>query len=318
MNIEELIKTIESEQKRVKDELHSAEGMARLEAVARDYKGEYELISSREIEEEIKKLPEKKMHMCGVGSIDELTGGFREQMLISLAAHSGHGKTAMGLFLTEKYKELNPVFIALEQSAEELIEQRRANSQFVPFFYTNKTYAARIRPDWLESRVIEGIAKFNSKFIVIDHLGYTDPHERYDRDQEHLRIERKMQDIKNIAKRWSVIILVLVHIVQLDESQPPSLASLKGSSAIKQESDKVILLWRKNEIAKKIRLYHKETLFSVQKNRWSGTNGNVGLLFEPSTGKYLPEEKDGWVAQMEKMANQQSNQQSDADSQFDG
>lgn len=313
MNTEELIKAIENEQKKVDEEYQSAEGMARLEKVALEYKGEYELISSEQIREEIAKRPEKKMHMCGVASIDALTGGFREQMLIGLAAHSGHGKTAMGLFFTERYKDLNPVFIALEQSAEELIEQRIAHGQFVPFFYTNKTYAARVRPDWIESRVIEGIAKYNSRFIVIDHLGYVDPAQKYDRDQEHLRIERKMQDIKNIAKRWNVIIIVLVHIVQLDESQPPSLLSLKGSSAIKQECDKVILLWRNNEIKKKLRIYRNEVLFSLQKNRWSGNNGNIGLMFEQETGNYVPE-TNGWVEQMEEMARMQS----DADRQFDG
>lgn len=302
MNIEALIKDIESAKSKVENELHSEEGMLRLQQVAKEYKGEYELVSSEDLREEIEKRPKKKMHLMGVPVIDELLGGLREQMLISLAAHSGHGKTAAALFFTEKYKQLEPVFIALEQSAEELIEQRIENGQFVPHFYTNKTYAARVRPDWIEKRVIEGIAKYNSRLVVIDHLGYVDCDAKHDRDPEHLRIERKMQDLKNIAKRWNVIIIVLVHITQLDESTPPSLLNLKGSSAIKQESDKVILLWRKNRQYRKVRKYDNETLLSLQKNRWSGKNGNVGLLFQPETGHYV--EWNDWVADMEKLAEQ--------------
>lgn len=298
--IDELIANIASEKKRVQSELHSAEGLLRLQEVAKAYEGEYRLISSEEIKNEIADRPVKKMHMTGNVLIDDLIGGLREQMLVGLAAHSGHGKTAMGLFLTEKYKQLNPVFIALEQSAEELVEQRTANGQFIPHFYTNKTYASRVRPEWIEQRVIEGIAKFNSRLIVIDHLGYVDPEQKNDKDQEHLRIERKMQSLKTIAKRWNVIILVLIHISQLDESTPPNLLNLKGSSAIKQECDKVILLWRKNRMYRKIRLYDNETLFSLQKNRWTGKNGAVGLLFEPETGQYV--EWNGWVEAMEKMA----------------
>jgi len=299
-DIEQLIARIAREKEKAEQKLHSEQGMARLQEVAAQYSGEYALISSVEIAQELSERPKKQMHLSGVEPIDNLTGGFREQMLISLAAHSGHGKTAMGLFLTEKYKALNPIFIALEQSPEELIEQRTDNGQFVPFFYTNKTYASRVRPDWIEERVIEGIAKYNSRFVVIDHLGYVDPDKQHDRDPDHIRIERKMQAIKNIAKRWNVIILILVHITQIDEGTPPSLLNLKGSSAIKQESDKVILLWRKNRLYRKLRVYDDETLFSLQKNRWSGKNGNTGLLFQPATGHYV--EWNGWVEDMEKMA----------------
>jgi len=303
MEIEQLIQSIQNQKKKVESDIHSAEGMVRLQQVAQEYKGEYELISSEEIKKEIDSRPKKQMHIMGVPALDELLGGLREQMLISLAAHSGHGKTAMGMWITEKYKQLNPIMIALEQSAEELIEQRTENGQFVPHFYTNKTYAARVKPDWIEQRIIEGIAKFNSRLVVIDHLGYTDCDKKYDRDPEPLRIERKMQDLKNIAKRWNVIIIVLVHIVQLDESIPPSLVSLKGSSAIRQESDKVILLWRKNKMKGKVRTYFNETLFSLQKNRWSGKNGNLGLWFDQDTGEYTVE--NSWVAQMEKLAEQE-------------
>ena len=303
MEIEQLIQSIQTQKKKVESDIHSAEGMVRLQQVAQEYKGEYELISSDEIQKELATRPKKQMHIMGVPALDELLGGLREQMLISLAAHSGHGKTAMSMWITEKYKQLNPIMIALEQSAEELIEQRTENGQFVPHFYTNKTYAARVKPDWIEQRIIEGIAKFNSRLVVIDHLGYTDCDKKYDRDPEPLRIERKMQDLKNIAKRWNVIIIVLVHIVQLDESIPPSLVSLKGSSAIRQESDKVILLWRKNKMKGKVRTYFNETLFSLQKNRWSGKNGNLGLWFDQDTGEYTVE--NSWVAQMEKLAEQE-------------
>lgn len=87
---------------------------------------------------------------------------------------------------------------------------------------------------------------------------------------------------------------------------PPSLVNLKGSSAIKQESDKVILLWRKNKVYRKIHTYENETLFSLQKNRWSGKNGSIGLLFQPDNGQYI--EWNGWVEAMEKLAKEVENE----------
>lgn len=303
MEIEQLIKKIQSEKERAKAETHSDEGLLRLQEVASQYNGEFRLVWSDDLQKEIEARPKKQMHMTGVAIIDDLLGGLREQMMIGLAAHSGHGKTAMGLYLLKQYEYLNPVMIPLEQSNEELIEQRLANGQFVPRFLSPAKHSARVRPDWIEERVVEGIAKYNSRMIVIDHLGYIDPDAKYDREQEPLKIERKLQEIKNIAKRWNVIIIVLVHITQLDEGIPPSLLNLKGSSAIKQECDKVILLWRKNEQKQKVRVYQNETLFSLQKNRWSGKNGNIGLAFEPQTGNYT--ESNEWVKNMMEAAEQQ-------------
>lgn len=303
MEVEDLIKRIATAKAEIHKDKYSAAGLLKLQQVASAYNGEYKLIWSDDLQKELASRPQKAMHKTGVLPIDDLLGGLREQMMIGLGAHSGHGKTAMGLYLLKKYEYLNPILIPIEQSSEELIEQRSANGQFVPLFLSPEKHSARVRPDWIEERIVEGIAKYNSKMIVIDHLGYVDPDEKYDRDQEPLRIERKLQDIKNLAKRWNVIIVVLIHITQLDESTPPSLLNLKGSSAIRQECDKVILLWRRNELKGKVRIYKNEVLFSLQKNRWSGKNGNVGLLFNPATGDYeIDKGTTSWVKSMETAA----------------
>lgn len=301
MTPEQLIAKIKEEKAKVGNDIASNQGLLRLQEVAAAYDGEYRLVWSDTLLEAIKARPQRAMHKMGIPMLDDLLGGLREQMMVGVAAHSGHGKTAMGLFMMQKYESLNPVMIPLEQSNEELIEQRLANGQFVPRFLSPEKHAARVRPDWLEMRIVEAIAKYDSRLIVIDHLGYVDCDAKYDRDPEPLRIERKLQDIKNLAKKWNVIILVLIHITQLEEGTPPSLVNLKGSSAIRQECDKIIMLWRKNAMKNKVRVYENETLFSLQKNRWSGRNGNVGLTFDPETGNY--EVNNSWVKSMEDMAN---------------
>src|SRR5690606_2299248 len=118
------IKKIESDKTRLKGEKLSDEGMLKLQEVMERYEGEYKLVWSDTVQEELKSRPKKAMHMSGIPLIDDLLGGLREQMMIGLAAHSGHGKTAMGLYLLKQYEYLNPILIPLEQSTEELIEQR--------------------------------------------------------------------------------------------------------------------------------------------------------------------------------------------------
>ncbi len=127
MSALDLIKRIESEKKSLKDELYNAEGLLRLQETMAAYDGEYQLVWSYDLLKEMADRPQLKMHKTGVGLIDDLIGGFREQQLITIGGDTGHGKTSVGLFLVEQLASLNPLVIPLEQSGEELIAQREEN-----------------------------------------------------------------------------------------------------------------------------------------------------------------------------------------------
>lgn len=280
----------------------SDEGMERLKATMAEYDGEYRLVWSDDLLLELLARPKRETYKTGVETLDEVTGGFMEKQVITIAAHSKHGKTAFGLFLLDKLQDMNPVMIPLEQSNEELVEQLHGNGWKIPKFLSPTRLAARVSTDWIEERVVEGIAKYNTKLVLIDHLGYiNDMDGDYKRENLAYRIEKMMQNLKNIAKKWDVVVVLLVHIVKADEGKPPSLEDLKGSQSILGESDKVIMLWRKNSLKKKIRVYEDKTLVSILANRRNGRNGNVGLRFE--NGTYL--EDNTWVQSMVDAANRE-------------
>lgn len=313
-SVDDLINRIAKEKQNVIQEKYSAEGLAKLKEIAKSYDGEFKLVWSDDLLEEIQKRPVVEAHKSGLLKLDEITGGFKEKQLIVLSAHTKHGKTAMALFLMDRLNKLNPVLIPLEQSNEELVQQLHDNGYKIPRFLSPKRLATRVSVDWIEERVVEGIAKYNSKFVVIDHLGYIDDNGgngKYAKENLAYRIGRIMQDLKNIAKKWDVVVLVLVHISQTDDIKPPTIKDLKGSSSIGQESDKVILLWRKSTAHGKVRIYENKTMVSVVLNRQTGKTGSVGLEFDVATGLYI--ENNGWVESMEKMAQREV----DVSSQFD-
>jgi len=308
MNIDDLIKKIETEKKSLKDSIVSDEGLERLKAVAREYSGEYELVWAKDTEEEIKNRPKRTSHKSGVEELDNLTGGFRPQQMIGIGAQSGHGKTAFGLYLLKQYEALNPVLLPLEQSSEELIEQRMENKQFIPNYLSPKKHSAHVDPDWIEQRIVEAIAKHNSKMIMIDHMGYIEVGADYRREGEHLRIEKKLQALKHLAIKWNVVIVILIQLQQMEEEQAPQLRDLKGSSAIRQECDQIIFLWRNNQKSGKARAYDSKVLVSMQKNRFTGLNGNAGANFDFPTGEYqfTPEAKE-WSENLERKAKENVN-----------
>lgn len=307
MNVDDLIKKIQKEQKRTDEELQSTEGLARLQQVMEQYQGDYELVWSDDLLKEIQERPQKPIHNTGVANLDELTGGFREQQLITISAGSKHGKTAFGIFLMDQMEHLKPVLIPLEQSNEEIVEQRYENGHSIPRFLSPRNLAAKMTVEWIEHRIIEGIAKYGTKMVVIDHLGYIDDfgdNEKYKKENLAYRIQQIMQGLKMVAKRWNVVIMLQCHISQTDESNPPTRKDLKNSSAIEQESDIVILLWRKNYVHNKVRIYDNKVLVSIPANRRTGGTGNIGLTFNNETGMY--DEDDSWVKQMEAVAEQEA------------
>lgn len=303
MEIDDIINKISQEKKKAENEVSNADGLLRLQEVAASYEGEYQLIWSDDLLKDIQERPKQTLYQTGIPSLDEIIGGFREQQLISIGAHSKHGKTTFGTWLLEKMEPLNPVMIPLEQSNEEIVTQRHENGYTIPRFLSPTRLASQVTVDWIEERIIEGIAKYNTKFILIDHLGYIDnygPDGKYKRENLAYRIGEVMRSLKGIAKRWNVVIVLLVHISQKDESKPPTLEDIKNSSDILQESDMVIMLWRKNEQHKKVRVYENKTLVSVLANRRTGNNGNIGLSFDKKTGGY--ESDNDWVKDMEEIA----------------
>jgi len=306
MNIDELIKKIEADKANLVNSIVSDEGLERLKAVAKEYSGEYQLVWSKDTEEEIKNRPKRETHKSGVKELDELTGGFRPQQMIGIGAQSGHGKTAFGLWVLKQYEKLNPVLLPLEQSSEELIEQRLENGQFVPQYLSPKKHSAHVDPDWIEQRIVEAIAKYNSKMIMLDHMGYVEVGDDYRRESEPLRIEKKLQAIKHLAIKWNVVIVILIQLSQMEEEQAPQLRDLKGSSAIRQELDQVILLWRNNQKVGKARAYDNKVLVSMQKNRFTGINANAGAEFDFKSGEYkfTPATKE-WANNLEAKAKEE-------------
>lgn len=299
MTVNELLERIEKERGTLKAELYDSEGLLRLQQTMAEYDGEYKLVWSDELARELEGRTEIPTHKTGLPLLDEVIGGFREQQLITIGGDTGHGKTSVGMFFVEQFADLSPLVIPLEQSNEELVSQRIQNGYSVPKFLSPRSLADRVTVDWIEERVVEGIAKYNTKLVLIDHLGYINDFGKegeFKRENVAYRIGQVMKGLKNVAKKWNVIILLLVHISQHDEGKPPSREDIKNSSDIAQESDMVMLVWRKNALKKKVRVYENRTLLSVQKNRRTGKNGNIGLAFNTTTGRY--EEDNGWVASM--------------------
>lgn len=288
-DIEKLIASLESEVKQSKDEEYKESALLRLQKIAETYQGDDRMVSSLELWEQIKNQPEEVKMMTGMESLDSILGGFRPKQLIVLSGITKHGKTTFAIDMTVNLQKENPAWLPFEEPAEDLILKFKERNEEPPLFFTPMQMKDRT-VTWVEKKIIEGKAKFNTKIVFIDHLHYL--LEVNGGETKEQAVSRVMYDLKTLCKKWDVIIVLLAHLRKVELNKHPNLEDLKDSSAIGQVADTVMFLWRvtrKKRGSKEVEISNCAHL-SIQANRRTGRTGNIKLVFHD--GRYHEENWD--------------------------
>lgn len=247
------------------------------------YSGEDRVVSSEDYLLHLQELRERrgnKTFMTGIPKLDEIIGGFKEGQLIVLSAPTGQGKTHFLQSLTNNFaKDGTPcLWFNFEVAGEEFFE--RFNGEVPTFYLPKKIKGSSL--DWLKKRILEGIAKFNTKIIFIDHLHFLLEMEDLAKAKNlSLLIGMLMRELKKIAIKTDTIIFLVSHMKKSLLEKTPTIEDLRDSSFVAQESDLVLMLWRhkiKNSESPTGWEFTNESRLIVEKNRRTGKLGYVKLL----------------------------------------
>lgn len=278
MNTTEILNQLEEEIRKETDSLEKNEALIELERVVKEYNGDDRVISSEELIEEIKNQPLKEKFYSGFASLDAKMEGFEMGESIFFTGITKHGKTSMCMELSVRFKAQNPLWLSFEEKPIDLIRKFQQKTGEYPHFFTprqnEKTDLA-----WLEKKIIESKIKYGTKVVFIDHIGFVSDAERGKDDTEASRLERISRAVHSLAVKWDVLIFLLGHLTKVSVSQNPDIENIKGSSAMAQEADLTMLVWRKTErLNGKIEIGN-ETNLSLQANR-RGHTGNIEFMYE--------------------------------------
>ena len=275
MKISDFILQLEKEIKDTVEEEYKAEQLLRLQEVAKEYNGEDKLISSLDILKQMQDRPTPAFLKSGFNGLDDILGGFLPKQLIVVSAATKSGKTSFCVDLTIRLKEHNPMWLPFEESAEELIQKFLDRNEQPPLFYTPERMSGNTLL-WVEKKVIEAKAKFDSKIIFIDHLHFIVP---ITTERQDLAIGQAMRELKRIARQWNVVIVLIAHLKKTKVETQPDLEDLRDSSFIAQEADTVLMLWRETKRQNgKIEITNNVNV-SVQANRRTGKTGNIQMVY---------------------------------------
>ena len=282
--MDNIIKKLENEIITTQKDLKQTESLVRLKEIAKVYRGEDKIISFNEIAERIRNEKEETKFMSGYVGLDNLLKGFRPQQLIVVSALTGSGKTSFLMDMTCKLKEQNPLWFPFEEGAEELIRKFLERGEEPPKAFTPENMKSNTM-EWIESKIVESIAKYDTHIIFIDQLDFIVSMKG---ENHSLNVGQTMRDLKGLAKKWNVVIFIICHLTKARMDNQPTLEDLKGSSSIGQEADSVILLWRESKRQGAEMIITNNVNISVQKNRRHGKTGNIRMVYE--NGKFIEQE----------------------------
>lgn len=241
----------------------------------------------------------------GIKKLDIMTGGWKENELVVVAARTSVGKTAFGCELSLAALEDNKkvLFFSQEMKAEAVMQRLIANIAEVPLkLIIDKTASKeqkiawqkamdymKKKDLWIDDRGSLNSAQVRAKarkfkrgqgldVIVLDYIQRMAPMDgRVPREQQ---VAEMVTSLKNLGMELNIPIIALAQLNRgADElNREPRLSDLRDSGAIEQESDVVLLLWRKNDDP-------AETVVSVAKQR-QGPIGPVPLTFNPQIQKF--------------------------------
>jgi len=288
MNVENILKNIEKEIKSTQQGIEQAESLERLMEVAKAYKGEDKVVSFREIYDRILSRPLVEKLYTGWTNLDNLLSGFRRKQLIILSGIMKHGKTSFAMDMSSKLPYLKPLWLAQEESLEELMEKyiERGEQPPVGFGPENSSF---VNTAWVEFKIIEAFSKYKCEIVFIDNIDFLRPREFNRNDSKADRIEQTVRELKLLAKRLNVIIVLIVHVTKASKADSnPTFEDLKGSVSIGQLADKAILVWRETKRGNNGELeITNNTNVSVQLNR-QGKTGNVKMVYD--NGRFTEQE----------------------------
>ena len=273
MDIQDIDKTLTD----LDEHADSDEERKRIVELYKNYKGSDEVITAEEYQKIV--VREQVLYRVGSGitELDKIVEGFRPGNVIIISGPTKQGKTTFCQTLTENFtkQDFKCLWFFFDTPAIEVIERFKD----VPIFYLPKRNKPEKKIKWIEEKIIEGLVKYDTRLIFVDHLGFLTQFTSQI-DNRATELTSIVRELKEIAIRWNVTIFLNHHIRSIDSESTPNWGHLKDSSGPAQDSDITIMVWRERKKAEFGVDFTDNGYVSVQLHRRTGKTGTVRMKFK--------------------------------------
>lgn len=191
----------------------------------------------------------------GFSKFDEKLNGLCTSEVTVISGKTGEGKTTFAESWINGILKHNPdvkaCLFSFEVPARSLLAKYKDSPQ-LKFYLPLQLETSNI--SWLEERIWESAVKENCRLFMLDHLHFLI--DMAERQNMSLNIGKLMRDLKRIAMKLNISIILIAHqakgaTAQGRKQEDPSLENIRDSTFIAQEADNVILIWRRVNFTEK-------------------------------------------------------------------
>jgi replicative DNA helicase len=262
-----------------------------------EYTGDDRVVSSMEYLEIYKPIDRVTLY-SGIKDLDDAVRGFQPGELIVISGPTAMGKTLLAdtMIRTMRKEAHFSLLFTFEVTAETIAKEHNTPESvlFLPLQHVAMDL------EWLRKRCLEAKLKYNCEAIYIDHLHYLiDMGGRLNMSLEIGRVMRFLK--KEIALAMNLCVFIVCHVGKLNFEVEPSIYHIRDSSLIAQESDTVLMVWRRKDKdytgASVDSLLQGLATIKIEKARRSGVMGKKipirkeGHILIQSTDEPEPETK---------------------------
>lgn len=233
---------------------------------------------------EVAKLfkPSTEVFPIGISEFDTaMDGGFRGGELVIISGPTGMGKTLYAQVLTTNLNKVSipNLWFTYEMSPWYLKEKfvKMGETSKSPIYSPVQLLDGTIK--FIDQEIKEAIEEYACKVIFIDHLHYLIPLQNV--GNSSLMIGGIVRELKKIAIKRDVIIVLIAHTKKIYQDEKLDLSSIRDSSLVSQESDYVFLVERlkREENTKKLDTKPVDTIWTNNTKIQLAKNRRTGKLF---------------------------------------
>jgi replicative DNA helicase len=175
-----------------------------------------------------------------------MNGGLKPGDLYVISGKSGQGKTTYAQTLTYNLcKQGFPcLWFSYEVSLEELDRKFEA-AGIADFYYA---YTPKLNTtgklSWIMYKIKEAKTKFKTDIVFIDHIDFLVPSNARQGDSREIALKNITIELKSLAIREKVIIVLLAHLRKLSSDKEPDMEDIGYSGGIYQNADYVVFVMR--------------------------------------------------------------------------
>jgi twinkle protein len=238
----------------------------------------------------------------GWPNLNTLLGGIRLKELTVISADTGSGKTTFCLNLCKNLlDEKNGVWINSYEMSMNVVTRKIMGLVLNKCYKVKQvsTLDVKIYKEWCKERPIylnlistkvcmkevrklvelSSIA-YGIKYFLFDHLDYLVSGGSKNTILEN--IDNTVRELHSLALEFNISIILVAHPKQMPAKQDITINDIKGSSAIKQYADNILLLTRMDRNNPGDYRYRVH----LGKNRLFGTEGSIYLHYDPMCDGY--------------------------------